>query len=116
MNAVILTVAEQLPDFVRLVIERKNYFFDSRAPQNFDLIKQKRAVQNGNDRFRRINRQRAQARAFAARQNQGLHKGNFNTLLTKNSNANNDLSIFSARADSEILFAVNLQIKAYKTC
>jgi hypothetical protein len=60
-------------NLVRLVGKRECNVRDASAPQRVDLVKKKRTIANGNDWFWCVDRERAEARAFAASENESLH-------------------------------------------
>jgi hypothetical protein len=73
-HAEAVAVAENLLDAARLVIEAEDHLVDlGHLPQQIDLIVEKRPVEDRHDRFRRVDGQRSQTGAFAARQQDGLH-------------------------------------------
>src|SRR5262245_50176526 len=68
------TFAEDLLDPARLVVQAEDHFVDGRdLLQKIDLVVEKRPIQDRHDRFRRVNRERPEARALAAGEQDGLH-------------------------------------------
>jgi hypothetical protein len=73
-QAELRSVAENLFDAPRLVIEAENDLVDFRdRPEQIELIEQERAVEDWDDGLRRVGRQRAQPRAHPAGQQDCLH-------------------------------------------
>ena len=70
----VAAVAEDLFDAPRLVVEAEDDLVDLRhLLEQIELIVEKRPVEDRDDRLRRVNRQRAEARAFAPREQDRLH-------------------------------------------
>jgi hypothetical protein len=66
VDAQIRSVAEDFFDPVRLIVQAQHDLVDlGHLAQQVDLISQERQVEDGNDRFRCVQRQRAEARPFA---------------------------------------------------
>jgi hypothetical protein len=69
-----LAAAKHLFDTPRLIVEAENHFVDLRdLLEEIDLVMQKRAVEDRNDWFRRVNRQRPQTRALTTCQQYCFH-------------------------------------------
>ena len=67
-------VAEHLLDPARLVVEAEDHLVDlGHLLQQVDLVVEERPLENRDDRLRRVQRERAQARAFAPGEEDGLH-------------------------------------------
>ncbi len=67
-------VAEDLLDPARLIVEAENDLVDLRyLPEQVELIVEERPIEDRHDRFRRMDRQGTQPRAFAPRQQDRLH-------------------------------------------
>src|SRR5262249_19240770 len=74
LEAEALALAEDLLDPARLVVEAEDRLVDLRnLPEQVDLIVEKRSIEDRNDWFRRVHRERPQARALAAGEQNGLH-------------------------------------------
>src|SRR5205085_8977623 len=95
LHAVLRTVAQELFDLDRLIRKRERDVSDTGAAQRVYLIKQKRPVADRHNRLRRIDRERAQARALAASENQCLHSESVFVEL---------LAATSARAHASLTF------------
>ena len=71
----VAAVAEDLLDPARLIIEAEDHFVDlGHLLQQVELVMQKRPIEDRHDRFRRVNRQRAEPRAFAPGEQDRLHR------------------------------------------
>jgi hypothetical protein len=69
-----LAIPEHLLDTPRLVVQAQNDLINFRhLAQKVNLVVQKRPIEDGHDRLRRMNRQRAEARPLAAGKQNGLH-------------------------------------------
>jgi hypothetical protein len=69
-----LSLAENLLDAARLVVEAENgfvYFRD--LPQQIELVVEERPIENRNDGLGRMDRERPEARAFASGEENGFH-------------------------------------------
>ena len=73
-DAGVAAVAEDLLDPARLVVEAEDHLVDLRhLLQQIELVVEERPVEDRHDRLRRVNRQRAQPRAFAPGEQDRLH-------------------------------------------
>ena len=69
-----VAVAEGLLDPPRLVVQAEDHFGDLRhLAQLIELVHQEGAVEDRDDGFGRVERERSQARALATCQKNGLH-------------------------------------------
>ena len=74
LEAEAVAVAEDLLDAPRLVVQAEDDLVDlGHLPQQIDLVVEKRPVEDRHDRLRRVDRQRPQARALAAGEQDGFH-------------------------------------------
>ena len=65
---------EHFLDAARLVIQAQDCLVDLRhLSQEVELVVEKRAVENRNNRFGRVDRERTQARSFPTREDDCLH-------------------------------------------
>ena len=74
LDADVTAVAEDFFDALGLVVQAEDDLVDFRhLLDEVELIVQKRPIENGDDRFRRVDGERAQARALASDQQKSLH-------------------------------------------
>src|SRR5581483_12473020 len=67
-------VTEQFLDPPRLIVQAEDHFVDlGHLLQQVELIVEKRSIEDRNNRFRRVNGERTEARAFAPREEDRLH-------------------------------------------
>ena len=70
----VAAVAEDLLDAARLVVEAQDDLVDLRhLLQEIELVVKERAVEDRDDRFRRVNGQRTEPRALAPHEQNRLH-------------------------------------------
>ena len=67
-------ISKYLLYFVGLIAQAEGDVGDARAPQNLDLIEQKRSVDDRDNGLWRINGERTEPGAFAACEDECLHK------------------------------------------
>ena len=74
-EAGVAAVAEDLLDPPRLVVQAEDDLVDlGHLLEQVELVVEERPVEDRDDRLRRVNRQRAQPRAFAPREQDRLHR------------------------------------------
>ena len=74
LDADLGSVAEDLLDAPRLVVEAQDDFVDlGHLLEQVELVVEERPVENGHDRLRRMNRERPESRALAPGEEDRLH-------------------------------------------
>src|SRR5262249_43032589 len=86
---------EDVSDFGGLIRQRERDVIDSGSFENVNLIKKKRTVDDGYNRLRSMNCQRAQASPFTACEDQSLHQNRRALLLKKSVLRNERASVAS---------------------